>query len=58
MTVMRRAAELEAEGHKVVHMEVGEPDFGTALPIVEAAKQALGKRLNSIHKCVRDCRIA
>lgn len=45
MTVMRRAAELEAEGHKVVHMEVGEPDFGTALPIVEAAKQALGKGL-------------
>ena len=45
MTVMRRAAELEAEGHKVVHMEVGEPDFATALPIVEAAKWALEKGL-------------
>ena len=45
MTVMRRAAELEAEGHKVVHMEVGEPDFATALPIVEAAKRALEKGL-------------
>jgi aspartate/methionine/tyrosine aminotransferase len=45
MTVMHRAAELEAEGFKVVHMEVGEPDFSTALPIVEAAKQALDKGL-------------
>jgi len=45
MTVMRRAAELEAEGHKVVHMEVGEPDFATAFPIVEAAKRALEKGL-------------
>lgn len=45
MTVMHRAAELEAEGHKVVHMEVGEPDFTTALPIVDAAKLALDKGL-------------
>ena len=41
MTVMRRAAELEAEGKKIVHMEVGEPDFNTATPIVDAAKRAL-----------------
>ena len=43
MTVMHRAAELESEGYKVVHMEVGEPDFSTALPIVNAAKVALDK---------------
>ena len=41
MTVMHRAAELEAEGRKIVHMEVGEPDFNTAQPIIEAAKAAL-----------------
>ena len=41
MTVMRRAAELEAGGKKIVHMEVGEPDFNTATPIVDAAKRAL-----------------
>lgn len=41
MTVMHRAAELEAAGQKIVHMEVGEPDFTTAQPIIDAAKQAL-----------------
>ena len=41
MTVMERAAELEAAGKKVVHMEVGEPDFSSATPIINAAKQAL-----------------
>ena len=43
MTVMDRASELEAAGKKVVHMEVGEPDFTTASPIVNAAKMALDK---------------
>ena len=41
MTVMQRATELEAEGRKIVHMEVGEPDFTTAQPIIDAAKRAL-----------------
>jgi len=45
MTVMSRAAEIERQGHKVVHMEVGEPDFPTALPIVDAAKNALDRGL-------------
>lgn len=41
MTVMHRAAELEAKGRRIIHMEVGEPDFVTAQPIQDAAKQAL-----------------
>lgn len=41
MTVMQRAAELEAQGRHIIHMEVGEPDFTTADPIKEAAKLAL-----------------
>lgn len=41
MSVMQRASELEAEGRKIVHMEVGEPDFVTAEPIVAAAHKAL-----------------
>lgn len=41
MTVMHRAAELEAEGRHIIHMEVGEPDFITAKPIIDAAKAAL-----------------
>lgn len=43
MTVMHRAAALEKEGRKIVHMEVGEPDFTTAQPIIDAAKLALDK---------------
>lgn len=41
MTVMHRASELEAEGRHIIHMEVGEPDFITAQPIIDAAKAAL-----------------
>ncbi len=41
MRVLARAKELEAQGRDIVHMEVGEPDFVTPGPIVEAAKRAL-----------------
>ncbi len=41
MTVMHRAADLEKQGRKIVHMEVGEPDFTTAQPVIDAAKKAL-----------------
>lgn len=41
MEVLSRAAELEALGHDVVHLEVGEPDFTTAPPIINAGLQAL-----------------
>lgn len=45
MDVMRRASELESSGRKIVHLEVGEPDFPTVAPIVDAAKKALDKGL-------------
>lgn len=41
MTVMARAQQLESEGRHIVHMEVGEPDFSSAQPIIDAGKQAL-----------------
>ncbi|CAK9047202.1 (5-formylfuran-3-yl)methyl phosphate transaminase (4-HFC-P:alanine aminotransferase) [Durusdinium trenchii] len=41
MQLMERAKALEAEGHRVVHFEVGEPDFPTAEPIVAAGQVAL-----------------
>lgn len=41
MELSARAAELERAGFDVIHMEVGEPDFGTAAPIVEAGRAAL-----------------
>ena len=41
MEVLRRAKELEAQGHHVIHMEVGEPDFPTPPPIVSAGQRGL-----------------
>jgi len=41
MDLLARAKELEASGRSIIHMEVGEPDFTTAKPIIEAGKQAL-----------------
>ena len=41
MTVMARAQHLESLGRRIVHMEVGEPDFSSAQPIIEAGKRAL-----------------
>ncbi len=43
MTVLERAKALEAQGRSIVHLEVGEPDFVTAAPILEAGREALAK---------------
>lgn len=41
MAVMARAQQLESQGRRIVHMEVGEPDFSSAQPIIDAGKRAL-----------------
>mgnify|MGYP002641196714 CR=1 FL=1 len=41
MTVMARAQALESQGRRIVHMEVGEPDYSSAQPIIDAGKKAL-----------------
>ena len=41
MALLARAKELEAAGRSIVHMEIGEPDFPTAEPIVAAGQRAL-----------------
>ncbi|WP_241697726.1 aminotransferase class I/II-fold pyridoxal phosphate-dependent enzyme [Mariprofundus sp. NF] len=41
MQLLERAKELEAEGKKIIHMEIGEPDFPTPASVIEAAKVAL-----------------
>lgn len=41
MALLARARELEAQGRSVVHMEIGEPDFTTAQPIIDAGIRAL-----------------
>jgi aspartate/methionine/tyrosine aminotransferase len=39
--VLARARELERQGHDVIHLEIGEPDFDTPTNIVEAGIRAL-----------------
>jgi aspartate aminotransferase len=39
--VLARARALEAQGRKIIHLEIGEPDFDTPAHIVEAAVEAL-----------------
>ncbi|MGQ4808207.1 Aspartate aminotransferase [Candidatus Entotheonellaceae bacterium PAL068K] len=39
--VLAKARALEAQGHDIIHLEIGEPDFDTPYHIIEAAKAAL-----------------
>jgi len=41
MALLGRARELEAQGRSIIHMEIGEPDFVTAQPIIDAGIEAL-----------------
>ncbi len=43
MVLLARAKELEAEGKDIVHMEIGEPDFPTPQPIVDAGIAAISQ---------------
>lgn len=41
MALLARARELEAQGRDIVHMEIGEPDFPTPQPIIDAGLKAI-----------------
>ncbi len=41
MDVLERAQEMERRGRRVIHLEVGEPDFDTPEPIKEACLRAI-----------------
>ena len=43
MEILARARELEAAGKPVIHMEIGEPDFATPQPVIDAAMAAIAK---------------
>src|SRR5437588_8236557 len=47
--VLARARALEAQGRRVLHLEIGEPDFATPAHIVEAGVRAL--RDGHTHYC-------
>ena len=48
-TVLARAKELEKQGHDIIHLELGEPDFGTPEHICDAAYEAM--RAGETHYC-------
>jgi len=41
MDILARARQMEAQGRAIIHLEIGEPDFPTPHPIVEAGIAAL-----------------
>jgi aspartate/methionine/tyrosine aminotransferase len=41
LTVYSRAKELEREGRSIIHLELGEPDFHPAAPVVDAVRSAV-----------------
>ena len=41
--VLARARALEVQGRDVIHLEIGEPDFGTPDNVVEAGREALAQ---------------
>jgi aspartate/methionine/tyrosine aminotransferase len=41
MAILAQAQALEAKGHDIIHLEIGEPDFATPAPIIEAGVAAL-----------------
>lgn len=60
MELLGKALQMEREGHDVVHMEVGEPDFDTPSCIKEAAYRAMleGKTRYTHSQGVRELREA
>ena len=41
MELLAQARELEAQGRDIVHMEIGEPDFPTSQPVIDAGVAAI-----------------
>ncbi len=41
MELLSRARQLEAQGHDIVHMEIGEPDFPSPEPVIRAVNNAI-----------------
>ena len=39
--VLARAQQLEAAGHPIIHLEIGQPDFDTFPNIAQAGMQAI-----------------
>ena len=56
--VLVKARALEAMGHDVVHLEIGEPDFDTPAHIVEAGQRALVRWVHALRSARGIARVA
>ena len=56
-SVLAEAKALEAKGHPMIHLGLGQPDFKTPKHVVEAAKKALPKlqAVAPADKALRTC---
>ena len=43
LAVFSRAKELEKQGRSIIHLELGEPDFHPAAPVVDAVRAAVAE---------------
>ena len=43
LAVFSRAKELEKQGRSIIHLELGEPDFHPAAPVVDALRAAVAE---------------
>ena len=43
LAVYTRAKELERQGRSIIHLELGEPDFHPAAPVVDALRAAVAE---------------
>jgi len=43
LSVFARAKELEAQGHSIIHLELGEPDFHPGQSVIDSAARALAE---------------
>jgi aspartate/methionine/tyrosine aminotransferase len=41
LAVYSRAKELEKQGRSIIHLELGEPDFHPAAPVVDALSRSI-----------------
>src|SRR5229473_6037918 len=41
LMVFKRAQELERQGRSIIHLEIGEPDYHPAAPVVDAVRAAV-----------------
>ena len=58
LAVFTRAKELEKEGRSIIHLELGEPDFHPAAPVVDALRAAVAAGATAMSRRVASRRCA